>query len=97
MGGTTMRYLALTAAGLLGLASVGAAADAPRLRELRTQTVNGVTYFHARFDRPADLWLPNETTVYDRERTDLAQEPRLVPQDEQTRDVAFVSDTFPNE
>ena len=36
--------------------------DSPRLRDLRTQTVGGVTYFRARFDRPADLWLPTVPT-----------------------------------
>jgi hypothetical protein len=73
------------------------AVEPPRLRELRTQTVNGVTYFNARFDPPADLWLPNENAVYYRNRPDLAQEPRLIPQDDQTLDVVFVPNEFPNE
>ena len=52
-----MRFLALTTAGLLGLAPAATAAEPPRLHELRTQSVNGITYFEARFDQPADMWL----------------------------------------
>ena len=49
-----MRLGLLTSFGLLGLLpAAAAAAEPPRPRELRTQTVNGTTYFHARFGRPA--------------------------------------------
>jgi hypothetical protein len=78
-----MRFLVLSTAGLLALASQTSAAEPPRLRELRTQTVNGVTYFQARFDRPAGLRWP--AGIQDAP----AQQPRLVPQDDKTRDVGW--------
>src|SRR5262245_38612791 len=79
---------ATVAALVLGAATVPAgAAEPPKLRELRTQTVGGVTYFHARFERPADLWAPSDSFNHAVRRT-AALLPRLVPQDDQTRDVA---------
>src|SRR5206468_3387926 len=91
-GETTMRFMTFTAAALFGLATAATAGEAPRLRELRTQAVQGVTYFQARFDRPADVWLPpvlvapawSGGSTPDR----LAHVPRLVPQDDKTHDVA---------
>ncbi|HEY1381225.1 MAG TPA: hypothetical protein VGF55_30780 [Gemmataceae bacterium] len=91
-----MRALALTAAGLLGLAPAAGAADPPKLRDLRTQAVNGVTYFRVQFDRPADLWAPpvliapawSGGSTPDR----MAHIPRLVPQDDRARDVAFLNE-----
>jgi hypothetical protein len=88
-----VRHQRLAALSLVGLAwgAGPAAAEAPRLREVRTQTVNGVTYFHARFDRPADLWLPARDREFSAAsvRDDLPHLPRLVPQDDRTRDVVL--------
>ena len=68
------------------------AADAPRVRELRTQKVAGRTYFHVRFERPADLQYP----TFDRsrpfsgvDRRNFARLPQLVPQDGAARAVCY--------
>jgi hypothetical protein len=64
-----------------------AAAEAPRLRELRTQRVGDTIFFHVRFDQPADLRgapFRDWSTVDPRQLTRL---PQLVPQDAVTRTV----------
>lgn len=63
------------------------AGEAPRLRELRTQRVGDMTYFHVRFDLPADMRLPElaRWSMTDAQRANLARLPRLVPQDSKTR------------
>ncbi|HEX4592539.1 MAG TPA: hypothetical protein VH120_21600 [Gemmataceae bacterium] len=82
-----MRYHLLTAAVIFGFGHTSPAAQPPQLRELRTQTVNGITYFQARFDRPADLSIPSVNRRAGREGLDFVHLPRLVPQDDQTQDV----------
>jgi hypothetical protein len=88
-----MRHLTLATTALLAIGTGAGAADPPRLIDLHVQTVNGTPYFRAAFERPADLWLPGAAVVTDRDRLDLAQTPRLVPQDGQTRDVVYLPET----
>ena len=82
----------------LGLAWFGlclapvAAAEPPRILELRTQKVEGITYFQLRLDRPADLGLPAFDTgkpFSDADQRKFARFPRLVPQDSKTRTVCY--------
>jgi hypothetical protein len=68
------------------------AGETPRVLELRTQKVQGITYFHVRLERPADLRLPTFDTgkpFSERDRRQFARLPRLVPQDEKTRNVYY--------
>jgi hypothetical protein len=88
-----MRFLILSAAVLFAISASAIAAEPPQLRELRTQTVNGVTYFRVRFDRPADQWVPGYALTGD-DPLGLANVPRLVQQDGQTRDVACLPENF---
>jgi hypothetical protein len=88
-----MRFLALATIGLLGLAPAANAAETPRLIELRTQRVNGITYFHVRFDRMSDQWVPEYALTAD-DLHGLANVPRLVPQDDETRAVACLPENF---
>jgi hypothetical protein len=91
-----MRCLIWAAAGLFGLISHATATEPPRLHELRTQKVDGITYFQARFDQPTDLYLLGAGWQVDRERFALNSLPRLVPQDERTRDVGCFYANLPN-
>jgi hypothetical protein len=80
---------ALVAGGLL---AGTAAADAPKVLELRTQRHEKETWFHVRFETPADFAPTKlERGTYpwwtEAERRRLARIPDLVPQDEQTRNV----------
>lgn len=83
--------------------SAPARAEAPRIAELRVQKVEQTTYFQVRFERPSDLRLP---PLWDRfnwwlpVRPELTRLPRLVAQDDTTRNVylrvTFVEDArFP--
>jgi hypothetical protein len=88
------RWLTTTlgVAGISLWASCLAAAEPPRVRELRTQTVRGITYFQVRLDRPADLRLPTFDTgkpFAEADRRKFATLPRLVPQDGKTRAVYY--------
>lgn len=68
------------------------AAEPPRVLELRTQKVEGITYFHLRLEQPADFRLPTFDTgkpFSESDRRKFARLPRLVPQDEKTRCVYF--------
>jgi hypothetical protein len=85
---------AMTAVILVGV-SLGwrlSAAEPPRVLELRTQAVEGVTYFHVRLEQPADLRLPAFDThrpFSESDRRKFASLPRLVPQDAATRAVYY--------
>jgi hypothetical protein len=64
-------------------------AQTPRVTELRTQVVGETTYFHVRFEPPADLDVP---PIYagpykEWQRRQLAKLPQLVPQDAKTSAV----------
>jgi hypothetical protein len=76
---------------LIGLVSQSLrAAEPPRLRELRTQQVGDVTYFHVRFERPAGIYVPEIRTLSFWERArlhDFGKLPELVPADNQTHSV----------
>jgi hypothetical protein len=77
--------VALSWSGAIGVA-------APRVLEVRTQQVEGVTYFHARLERPADLRLPTfdvSKPFSDADRGKFARLPWLVPQDEKARTVYY--------
>lgn len=68
------------------------AAEPPRVVSLRTQKVDGTTYFLARLDKPADLRLPTFDTdkpFSEADRRKFARFPRLVPQDAATRTVYY--------
>jgi hypothetical protein len=68
------------------------AAEPPRVLELRTQKVEGITYFHLRLEQPTDFRLPTFDTskpFSESDRRKFARLPRLVPQDEKTRCVYF--------
>jgi hypothetical protein len=82
----------------LGIAWLGlclaplSAAEPPRVRELRTQKVDGTTYFQVRLDRPADLGLPAFDTgkpFSEADRRKFARFPQLVPQDGKARAVYY--------
>src|SRR5262249_28693107 len=69
-----------------------AAAEPARVLELRTQQVDGTTYFQVRLERPADLRLPAFDTgrpFSEADRRKFAVLPRLVPQDRKTRAVYY--------
>ena len=69
-----------------------AAAESVRVLELRTQKVDGVTYFQVRLERPADLRLPTfdmSKPFSEWDRRKFAGLPRLVPQDSNTRAVYY--------
>src|SRR5262249_9065975 len=73
-------------------ASALAAAGPSRVLELRTQKVDGTTYFQVRLERPADLRLPTFDTgkpFSEADRRKFAGLPRLVPQDGKTRAVYY--------
>ncbi len=63
--------------------------DPPKVRELRTQRIGDTTYFHVRFERPANMaWPALAAGPYSEgERRKLAQLPRLVPRDGRTSAV----------
>lgn len=66
------------------------AADAPPIRELRTQKVGDTIYFHVAFGSPPNLvvFQPRDLTFGELGgRTDLGRQPRLVPQDNRARAV----------
>jgi hypothetical protein len=68
------------------------AGEPPRVLELRTQKVEGTTYFHARLEQPVDLRLPTfdpSKPFSESDRRKFARLPRLVPQDEKTRCVYY--------
>jgi hypothetical protein len=68
------------------------AAEPLHILELRTQKVEGITYFHLRLQPPADLRLPTFDTskpFSESDRRKFARLPRLVPQDEKTRCVYY--------
>ena len=82
----------------LGLVLLGAlnapfflAADEPAAaaRELRTQKVGAVTYFHVRLEAPKDMLdlARLQQSVRDGETADLSRLPRLIPQDGKARVV----------
>ena len=59
------------------------AADAPRVRDLRTQRVGDTTFFHVHFEPPADM----ESVPVGPDTHTLTRQPRLVPQDGKTQAV----------
>lgn len=74
------------------IATSRADAEAPRVRELRVQKAGDTTYFHVRFDPPADYQPPrltDEMRWWDFRRPDLTRLPQLVPQDGRTGAVYF--------
>jgi hypothetical protein len=80
----------LTVAALLLASAPLAAAEAPRVRELRTQQVGGITYFHVRLDAPPQMQGPALGTLNvwsDGDLRNLARLPRLIPQDQRARAV----------
>jgi hypothetical protein len=87
--------IARTALTLLGLslwAPYLSAADPPRIRELRTQKVDGVTYFQLRLELPADLQLPGFDTsrpFSEQHRRNFARLPQLASADGKTRAVYY--------
>ncbi|HYV63700.1 MAG TPA: hypothetical protein VE958_13545, partial [Bryobacteraceae bacterium] len=80
----------LLSAATFAAGAVPAWADPPKVAELRIQKVEQTTYFHVRFEAPADMRLPRITdrvpgwTIV---RPELARLPRLVSQDGETRAV----------
>lgn len=80
-------------------ASDSAAAELPKLIAARVQSVGDETYFHLRFERPANLWLPLRlrTSSFRETVGNLARLPRLVPQDPNTREVALYWHVFEGE
>ncbi len=75
---------------LAGLGSAPARAQAPGVRELRTQKVGNTTYFHVRFEAPKDLQLPRPDlrwTWWRVSKPELARLPQLVPQNGKTQAV----------
>ena len=83
--GSLVFALAFACSGNLAMAE-------PRVLELRTQKVEGATYFHVRLERPADLRLPVFDTskpFSDSDRGNFARLPRLVPQDNLARAVYY--------
>lgn len=75
------------------------AADPPKLLGVRVQTVGNEKYFHVRFERPVNAWLPVRlrTSSFRETPESLARLPRLVPQDKRTRDVALYWHVFEGE
>src|SRR5262245_5732917 len=64
----------------------------PRVLALRTQNVEGTTYFQVRLERPADLRLPTFDTgkpFSESDRRQFARLPRLIPQDDKVRAVYY--------
>mgnify|MGYP001282348940 CR=1 FL=1 len=92
-----MRRLILAATPIVvALVSNMAAAQAPTVVSLKKQTVGEATYFHVRIARPAETWTAPDFTAGHRtlprwhpRADDVAHLPRLVPQDQKTRDVAL--------
>jgi hypothetical protein len=84
-----------SALGIVGVslwATCLAAAAAPRVLELRTQRIDGITYFQVRLERPADLRLPTFDTsrpFSESDRRKFATLPRLISQDDKTRTVYY--------
>jgi hypothetical protein len=87
------RLFVLVLPAVLGLAWPALAAEAPSLRDLRTQKIGGVTYFHVRFETPKgylpeapgpDRWNARSWSV-----AEAILEPRLVPQDGKTQAVCW--------
>jgi hypothetical protein len=77
---------------LLGGPAALRAADAPRIRLLRTQQVGDVLYFHVRFEIPTDMDNTQPTSNASTSPVisgsiERAHGPRLVPQDEKVRAV----------
>jgi hypothetical protein len=82
----------LSVAGIVLSAGYLPAGEPPRVLELRTQKVEGVTYFHVRLEQPADLRLPAFDTskpFSESDRRSFARLPRLVPRDAKTRSVYY--------
>ena len=78
----------LSVAGIVFCTSPLSAEEPPRVLELRTQKVEGTTYFHVRLGQPADFRLPTFDTskpFSESDRRKFARLPRLVPQDGKTR------------
>ena len=68
------------------------AADVPRVLDVRTQKVDGVTYFHLRVELPADLRMPGFDTgraFSEADRRKFARLPQLAPTDGKTRAVYY--------
>ena len=81
----------LSVAGII-LCTGSLSAGGPRVLEMRTQKVEGTTYFHVRLGQPADFRLPTFDTskpFSESDRRKFARLPRLVPQDGKTRCVYF--------
>src|SRR5262245_52191511 len=82
-----LALFALIAGGLL---AGTAAAQAPKVLELRTQRHEKETWFHVRFETPADLAMPSLghlSSGTEAIRRRLGRLPELIPQDGQTRNV----------
>lgn len=77
----------------VGLSSGGLwAAEPPRVLAMRTQKVDGTTFFLVRLEKPADIRLPTFDTdkpFSEADRRKFARFPRLVPQDGATRAVYY--------
>jgi hypothetical protein len=86
-------FLAPALALLAAFTPRGVAAEAPRVAELRTQRVGGVTYFTVKFPAPPDMQLPARDWQHlgalanEGQRFRSAGLPRLVPQDGRTAAV----------
>jgi hypothetical protein len=71
-------------------AGPAAAADPPKLKELRLQQVGTATYFHAAYEAPANLNVPPLQMWWgwgDLALRNADRQPQLVPQDNRTRAV----------
>jgi hypothetical protein len=62
-------------------------AEAPRVREFRTQQAGGATYFHVRLKTPGDLHYRSWPRARHTFRPELTRLPQLVPQDKKTNAV----------
>lgn len=86
----------LTIMTLLVAPALAHADDAPRLRELRLQKQQDVTYFQARFDLPADMRLPDWNNIRfgwsESWRASLANVPSLVDLEGKARNVYWRPD-----
>src|SRR5262245_58653851 len=84
------RTLSLTFLFYIALSTAAPAADAPRVKELRTQQVGDTTYFHVSFYPPGEMDVPLTRGASPWEPVDrraLSFLPCLVPQDNQSRTV----------
>jgi hypothetical protein len=82
-------FLAGLTAGWMGELRAADAPPSPRVRALRIQRVGDTTYFHVRFEVPADM----EGEMEGPNAQTFIRRPRLVPQDGKTHAVYHRFDT----